>query len=70
MGKEGISKILDSLTTNNDQLWPKENWPPMIFRNGFFGIHKFEITEIENNFLTEKKKTEWNLWVLFLRRRE
>ena len=22
----------------------------------------------ENNFLTEKKKTEWNLWVLFLRR--
>jgi len=144
--KEEISKILDSLTTNNDQLWPKENWPPMIFRkgltegaigghrpikysinkyipgsliefdfmkpDGFFGIHKFEITEIENdkteikhtidmtvsvkgifiwyiafkwlhdalledcldkaenNFLTEKKKTEWNLWVLFLRRRE
>ncbi len=78
--------------------------------DGFNGIHRFEITEIENdkteikhtidmtvsgkamftwyiavkwlhnalledcldkaenNFLTEKKKTEWNLWVRFLRR--
>ena len=142
--KDKISKILNSLSTNNDQLWPKEKWPPMIFRkglmegatgghrpikysikkyipgillefkfikpDGLIGIHKFEITEIENdkteikhtidmtvsgkgifiwyiavkwlhnalledcmdkaenNFLTEKKKTEWNLWVLFLRR--
>lgn len=142
--KEEISKIFNSLSSNNDQLWPKEKWPPMIFRkgltegaigghrpikysinkyipgifiefkfmkpDGFIGIHKFEITEIEkdktelkhtidmvvsgkgiltwyiaikwlhnalledcmdkaeNNFLTEKKKTEWNLWVLFLRR--
>ena len=32
--KEKISKIFDSLTTNNDQLWPKEKWPPMIFRKG------------------------------------
>ncbi len=78
--------------------------------DGFAGIHKFEITEIEkdktelkhtidmtvsgkgiftwyiavkwlhdalledcldkaeNHFLTDKKKTKWNLWVIFLRR--
>ena len=141
--KEKISKIFNSLSTNNDQLWPKENWPPMIFKKGliegatgghkpikyviskyipgnliefkflapegFAGIHKFEITEIEedktelkhtidmtisgkgiftwyfafkwlhdalledcldkaeNHFLTEKKKTKWNSWVLLLR---
>lgn len=142
--KESISKILDSLSSNNDQLWPNEKWPPMIFKKGliegaigghrpirysiikyipgsliefnfikpdeFKGIHKFEIAEIEkdkielkhtinmtvsvkgifiwyvaikwlhdalledcmdkveNNFLTEKIKTDWNFWVLFLRR--
>lgn len=142
--KEKISKILDSLSTKNDQLWPKEKWPPMIFKKGltegaigghgpikysiqkyipgnliefkfvkpggFMGIHKFEITEIENDktelkhtinmtlsgkgiftwyiaikwlhdalledcldkaenhFLTDKKKTKWNIWVIFLRR--
>lgn len=141
--KESISIILDSLSSNNDRLWPKEKWPPMIFRkglkegaigghrpikysikkyipgsliefnfmkpDGFKGIHKFEITEIEkdkielkhtinmnvsakgiftwyftikwlhdalledcldkveNNFLTEKIKTDWNFWVRFLR---
>ena len=142
--KESISKILDSLSSGNDLLWPKEKWPPMIFKKGlvegatgghrpirysikkyipgsliefefmkpdeFKGIHKFEITEIEkdktelkhtismtvsgkgiftwyfaikwlhdalledcmdkveNNFLTEKISSDWNLWVLFLRR--
>ena len=142
--KESISKILDSLSSGNDRLWPKEKWPPMIFKKGlvegatgghrpirysikkyipgsliefefmkpdeFKGIHKFEITEIEkdktelkhtismtvsgkgiftwyfaikwlhdalledcmdkveNNFLTEKISSDWNLWVLFLRR--
>lgn len=142
--KGNISKILDSLSSNNDRLWPKEKWPPMVFRkglvegatgghrpirysirkyipgsliefnfmkpDGFKGIHKFEITEIEedktelkhtismtlsgkgiliwyfaikwlhdalledcmdkaeNNFLTEKINSDWNLWVLFLRR--
>lgn len=142
--KESISKILDSLSSSNDRLWPKEKWPPMVFRNGlvegatgghrpirysiskyvpgssiefdflkpdgFKGIHKFEITEIEkdktelrhtismtvsgkgiftwyfamkwlhdalledcmdkaeNNFLIEKIHSDWNLWVLFLRR--
>jgi len=142
--KESISKILDTLSSNNDLLWPKEKWPPMVFRkgliegetgghrpirysikkyipgsliefdfmkpDGFNGIHKFEITEIEkdktelkhtismtvsgkgmftwyfaikwlhdalledcmdkaeNNFLTEKINSDWNLWVRFLRR--
>jgi len=141
--KEKLSDILDSLSTKNDQLWPKEKWPPMLFRKGlkegaigghgpimysinkyeignlidfnfikpkgFNGIHKFEITKIkndqtelkhtinmtlsgkgiltwyiaikwlhdalledcldkvENHFQTEKKKTKWNLWVVFLR---
>ncbi|NOX89092.1 MAG: hypothetical protein GXO77_08700 [Calditrichaeota bacterium] len=142
--KEKIAKILDSLSSKDDRLWPNEKWTPMIFKKGltegatgghrpikysvkkydpgsliefnfikpegFAGIHKFEITEIEkgktelkhtidmtvsgkgiltwyiavkwlhnalledcmdkaeNNFLTKKKKTEWNLWVLLLRR--
>ncbi|MCD4846750.1 MAG: hypothetical protein K8R76_01005 [Candidatus Aegiribacteria sp.] len=142
--EENISKILDTLSSNNDLLWPKEKWPPMVFKkglvegatgghrpirysikkyvpgnliefdfmkpDGFKGIHKFEITEIEkdktelkhtismtlsgkgmltwyfaikwlhdalledcmdkaeNNFLTEKMHSDWNLWVLFLRR--
>ena len=142
--KENISIILDSLSSSNDRLWPKEKWPLMVFKkglvegatgghrpirysikkyipgssiefnfmkpDGFNGIHKFEITEIEkdrtelkhtidmtvsgkgmltwyfaikwlhdalledcmdkaeNNFLTEKISSDWNLWVLFLRR--
>ena len=142
--KEKIALIFDSLSTKNDQLWPKEKWPPMIFKkgltegaigghgpikysiikyipenliefkflkpNGFLGIHKFEIIEIEkektvlkhtinmtvsgkgifawyivikwlhdalledcldkveNNFLTDNKKTKWNLWVIVLRK--
>ena len=142
--REKISEILSSLSTKNDQLWPNEKWPPMIFKkglvenaigghrpikysvkkhvpgslvefnflkpDGFVGIHRFEVKElekdmtelrhtidmtlsgkgiftwyiaikwlhdalledcldkVENNFLTEKKKTDWNLWVLFLRR--
>ncbi|MCP3931765.1 MAG: hypothetical protein GY705_22035 [Bacteroidetes bacterium] len=32
--KERISKILDTLSTNNDQLWPNEKWPSMIFKKG------------------------------------
>jgi len=32
--KEKISEILDSLSTMSDQLWPKEKWPPMIFKKG------------------------------------
>ncbi len=142
--KEKIYEILDSLSTRNDQLWPKEKWPPMVFKNGllegaigghgpikysiqkyipgnliefkflkpdgFIGIHKFEIigiaddqTEImhtinmelsgkgilswyiaikwlhdalledcldkvENHFQENKKKTDMNLWVVFLRK--
>ena len=142
--KEKISEILDSLSTRNDQLWPKEKWPPMVFKkgliegaigghgpvkysiqkyipgnliefkflkpDGFIGIHKFEIMEIadeqteikhtinmvlsgkgilswyiaikwlhdalledcldkvENHFQENKKKTELNLWVVFLRK--
>ncbi len=88
--KESISDILDSLSSNNDQLWPYEKWPPIVFKkglcdgaigghgpikylikqyvpgnliefkfrkpNGFNGIHKFEISEIEKN-KTELKHT-------------
>jgi len=84
--KDKVSKILDSLSSKDDQLWPNEQWPPMVFRkglsegaigghvpikysiqkyipgntiefkfikpDGFKGIHKFEITELDS------KKTE------------
>jgi hypothetical protein len=32
--KEKISAIFDSLSTNNDQFWPREKWPPIIFKSG------------------------------------
>jgi len=32
--KDRVSKILDSLSTRNDQLWPNEKWPPVIFNKG------------------------------------
>ncbi|MBU0465146.1 MAG: hypothetical protein KKE12_16345 [Proteobacteria bacterium] len=140
-----ISDILNTLSSSDDKLWPKEKWPPMIFKkgltigaigghgpikysintyipgslieftfvkpDGFKGVHRFEVTEIENNatelkhtidmmlsgkgiltwhiairwlhdaliedcfdkvenqFLTNKKETKWNLWVVFLRNR-
>ncbi|KJS02197.1 MAG: hypothetical protein VR65_05970 [Desulfobulbaceae bacterium BRH_c16a] len=85
-----ISDILNTLSSNDDKLWPKEKWPPMIFRkgltvgaigghgpikysintyipgssieftfvkpDGFKGVHRFEVTEIENN-KTELKHT-------------
>ncbi len=81
--KDQISQILDSLSSKDDKLWPKKQWPPMIFKkglsegaigghgpikysilkyipgnniefkfmkpDGFNGIHKFEITEINSN---------------------
>ena len=33
-GKDKLSGILDSLSSKDDQLWPSEQWPPMIFRKG------------------------------------
>lgn len=85
-----ISDILNTLSSNDDKLWPKEKWPPMIFRkgltvgaigghgpikysintyipgrsieftfvkpDGFKGVHRFEVSEIENN-KTELKHT-------------
>lgn len=32
--KDRISSIFDSLSSKNDQLWPYEKWPPMIFKKG------------------------------------
>jgi hypothetical protein len=32
--KDKVSQILDTLSSNDDKLWPNETWPPMIFRNG------------------------------------
>jgi hypothetical protein len=88
--KDKISQILDSLSSKDDQLWPHERWPPMIFKkglsegavgghgpikysiqkyisgntiefkfikpDGFKGIHKFDITEIDSE-KTELKHT-------------
>lgn len=29
-----ISEILNTLSSHNDRVWPKESWPPMILSNG------------------------------------
>ena len=70
--KDSISKILNSLSTNNDQLWPKEKWPPMIFKKGLiegaigghrpikYSISKYEPGSlIEFNFLSLKGLPEF-----------
>ncbi|NNK89051.1 MAG: hypothetical protein HKO89_00435 [Saprospiraceae bacterium] len=78
---ENVLVLYHTLSTQEDKLWPKENWPKMIFKdgleigsegshgpirykvleyeksgrivfefkkpNGFNGIHKFEISEID-----------------------
>lgn len=141
---EKVAAALATISTENDIVWPTENWPAMKFKNGiqvgakgghgpirysvekynpseiiqfrfskpvgFNGIHKFDLVEIapqktqinhtidittslgatfswffairslhnaliedgfdklENNFSNQKKKTEWNFWVKFLRK--
>ena len=81
-----MAELLKTLSTENDRIWPKENWPAMKFKdgiqvgakgghgpirysvekynldeiiqfkfskpNGFNGVHKFEIKELD------KEKTE------------
>jgi hypothetical protein len=88
--KDKISQILDTLSSNDDQLWPNEKWPPMNFKNGlkdgavgghgpvrysvrqylpgnniefkfiqpdgFDGIHRFDVAEIDSE-KTEIKHT-------------
>jgi hypothetical protein len=80
--KSKVSKLLETLSTENDKIWPNEKWPAMRFKNGikidaqgghgpirycvekynpceiiqfrfskpngFNGIHKFEIKELNN----------------------
>lgn len=143
--KKIIVDHLKTLATEQDCIWPKENWPALRFKDGlkmgaegghgpiryfveaynpdeiiqfrftkptgFNGIHKFEIKELtenkteishtiemdttgkgtlswvfgirslhnaliedafdkfENMFTENKKSTEWNFWVKFLRKR-
>lgn len=138
-----ISKLLKTLASENDQMWPANKWPPMKLDNGlnvgskgghgpirysvqkytpgkfiqfkiskpkgFYGIHELEIKElekdrtelkhsirmairgqailswplairwlhdaliedafdkVENHFLLVKRKSEWSIWVRFLR---
>jgi len=138
-----ISKLFQTLSSKDDQMWPAKKWPPMKLDNGlkvgsrgghgpirysvqkytpgkfiqfkfskpkgFHGVHEFEIKElevnktelkhsirvaaegqailswplairwlhdaliedafdtVENHFSTVKKKTEWSIWVRFLR---
>ena len=88
--KSEVAEILKTLSTENDKIWPNENWPEMKFKdgiqigakgghgpiryyvekyvptkiiqfrfskpNGFNGIHKFEIKEL-NKETTEIKHT-------------
>ena len=139
-----ISKLFETLASENDQMWPVKKWPAMKLDEGlkvgskgghgpirysvqkyipgkfiqfklskpegFHGTHEFEIKElapdktelkhsirmairgqallswplsirwlhdaliedafdtIENNFLSIKKKSQWNIWVRFLRK--
>ena len=32
--KNEVSKILETLASENDKIWPKEKWPPMKFEDG------------------------------------
>lgn len=32
--KSKVAEILKTLSTENDRIWPKENWPEMKFKNG------------------------------------
>ncbi len=93
--KDKISQILDSLSSKDDQLWPNEQWPPMIFKkglsegavgghgpikysiqkyvpgnsiefqffkpDGFKGIHRFNITEIDPEKTEIKHTIEMSL---------
>lgn len=141
--KEKIVSLIETLSTKEDKVWPKEQWPKMRLNKGlvvgskgghgpigytihqyqpgeliefeftkpqgFNGFHRFEIEplsenqtsvkhiidinttglgllswplairwlhdaliedafdKIENQFLSEPKRTEWNLWVKMLR---
>ncbi len=140
--KESVYKLLDTLTTKDDKVWPYEKWPAIRFKNGlkvgsagghgpikyrvdsidynkgivfsftntgFNGTHVLKVEELsdseveishtikmktsgfavlywlflvkwfhdaliedafdklENHFLSEKKETEYNFWVKFLR---
>jgi hypothetical protein len=143
--KNKVVDLINTLSTDNDKIWPKEKWPAMKFAGGikigakgghgpikyvvekynseqiiqfrfekpegFNGIHKFEIEpinknetlikhtiemqtagigtlmwvlgirslhnaliedcfdKIENNFLVDKKTSEWSFWVKYLRKR-
>ena len=138
-----ISRLFETLASENDQMWPVNKWPSIRLDDGlkigskgghgpirysvlqytsgrfiqfkfskpkgFYGTHEFEIRElemaktelkhsikmitkgrailswplairwlhdafiedafdnVENHFLTKKKKSDWSLWVKFLR---
>jgi hypothetical protein len=33
--KEKLGELLDTLSSKYDQVWPKEDWPAMRFKEGF-----------------------------------
>lgn len=33
--KTEVAKLLKTIATKNDKVWPKNNWPPIRFKNGF-----------------------------------
>ena len=58
--KDEVSKIFASLSGDNDQVWPTEKWPRMIFENGLkegeigrHGIVKYSVNKFIPSRLIE-----------------
>lgn len=57
---EVLGQMLTSLSSDNDRLWPSENWPPMILSNGLkpdseggHGPIGYYVSKYEKNSLVE-----------------
>jgi len=62
LSKDNITNLLNTLSNNSDEIWPKEKWPRMklddpgkqiVFRfthpKEFKGVHKFDIAALDND---------------------
>ena len=53
--KSTVARLLDTLATKNDQVWPQEKWPPIRFREGLqigakggHGPIRYTVTALES----------------------
>ena len=62
--KSQIDQLLETLTSQEDKVWPSEQWPKMFFKDGFklgskggHGPIRYTITQIKKGELLEFKFT-------------